>query len=81
MFLITIFPPTINEYELLTNQILYSFIFFLYRAYTKPVVSVTNLMYITEKDTKQPKLTRKTPSAPKQSFPPLHPFNPVGSIY
>lgn len=37
-------------------------------------------MHIIEKDTKQPKLTRKTPSAPKQSFPPLHPFNPVGSV-
>jgi len=25
-------------------------------------------------------LTRRTPSAPKQSFPTLHPFTPVGSI-
>jgi len=34
-----------------------------------------------KKDTKQPMLTRRTPSAPKQSFPTLHPFTPVGSIY
>lgn len=34
-----------------------------------------------EKDTKQPKLTRNTPSAPKQSFPPLQPFNPVVSTF
>ena len=41
----------------------------------------TIFMRIIGKDTKQPKLTRKTPSASKQSFPPLHPFNPVDSIY
>lgn len=41
---------------------------------------IINIEILT-KDTKQPMLTRRTPSAPKQSFPTLHPFNPVDSIY